>query len=389
MFSKNRDMNKILLIYDDFAELSTVDYSLKKVGFDVISISSEFAIQEKILSFNPEIVIAYGRGPKVTTIGVGKRLKEMTRWGGKSLLIFPAGFKPDPQDLIRARMDLLLEAPIQVTRLIQILAKITNQDDQQLLEKLIKAAATESVESNAKSPNKVREDDNVFVGGQSGESDDTQYVGGSSSDSGSQSSQDSTKFKMNTDIEKIGSDAGSESSNEAFALDKKGSENKKNQFTLAPEAEKLNEKATFEKDSFKKDESFFSENQAALKKSESVKSNDPFEQMKSELEGGSEFPDPKKKLTAKEEFEAKPLIPPELVDQRFQKELDETKKDLPKRTKKYFELTKELKLNEESSLQRLRVRKEQNKLKEDWGSTDLDEQDSLRRKFTNALFKKK
>jgi hypothetical protein len=40
-------MNKILLIYDDFAELNTVDYSLKKVGFDVISISSEFLIQEK------------------------------------------------------------------------------------------------------------------------------------------------------------------------------------------------------------------------------------------------------------------------------------------------------------------------------------------------------
>src|SRR5690348_17118674 len=105
-------MVKVLLIYDDYAELTTVEFSLKKVGFDTVGITSEFSTQEKVISLNPDIVVVYGRGPKLTTVGVGKRLKEMTRWTGKSVLIFPQGYKPAAQDLIRVRMDMILEAPV-------------------------------------------------------------------------------------------------------------------------------------------------------------------------------------------------------------------------------------------------------------------------------------
>lgn len=374
-------MNKILLIYDDFAELNTVDYSLKKVGFDVISISSEFALQEKILSFNPEIVIAYARGPKVTSIGVGKRLKEMNRWGGKVLLIFPQGNKPDPQDLIRTRMDLLLEAPIPVTRLIQILAKITNQDDQQLLEKLIKAAAIESAESQSQNNSLKNKGDNenFYVGSKGTGASDKQYVAGSTESSESFSPVDSGSFQMNTDIEKIGS------SQEKFMGPEEGlskkSQAKKDQFTLAPESEGQKEKV-----SFRTDKPFLADNESFSQVSD--KNADPFQQMKNELENSDGFFEKTKNTAVPGVETVKPLIPQELTDSKFKNELEEARSNLPKRTKKYFEFTKELKLNEESSLQRIRVRKEQNKLNEDWDKADLDEQDNLRRKFTNALFKK-
>ena len=362
---KNREMNKILLIYDDFAELNTVDYSLKKVGFDVISISSEFLIQEKILSFNPEIVIAYARGPKVTSIGVGKRLKDMSRWGGKVLLIFPQGNKPDPQDLIRARMDLLLEAPIPVTRLIQILAKITNQDDQQLLEKLIKAAATESVEAQSQSnAQKVKSDkENFYVGGKTKSDNDTQYVVGPGEKKTS-TKVDSGSFQMNPEV--VAKAPG-----------------KKDQFTLAPEGESEKENA-----SLKTDKPFLKDNEAFPEIPESLKNADPFQQMKNELESRESSFEKAKKAAIPEAATVKPLVPPELTDAKFKNELDEARNSLPNRTKKYFEFTKELKLNEESSLQRISVRREQNKLAEDWDKSTLDEQDNLRRKFTNALFKK-
>ncbi len=373
-------MNRILLIYDDFAELNTVDYSLKKVGFDVISISSEFLIQEKILSFNPEIVIAYARGPKVTSIGVGKRLKDMNRWGGKVLLIFPQGNKPDPQDLIRTRMDLLLEAPIPVTRLIQILAKITNQDDQQLLEKLIKAAATESAEAQSQSnAQKIKSDkENFYVGGKTKSDNDTQYVVGPAEKKTS-TAVESGSFEMNPEIEKIGS--AEQSAKEKGVA--KNSEAKKDQFTLAPEGEAQKEKV-----SFKTDKPFLTADETFPEVPESIKNTDPFQQMKNELDNPEGFFEKPKKAAIPDAATVKALIPPELADTKFKDELEEARSNLPKRTKKYFEFTKELKLNEESSLQRISVRKEQNKLNEDWDKSTLDEQDNLRRKFTNALFKK-
>src|SRR5690349_733716 len=98
-------MSKVLLIYEDYTELNSVQIVLKKVGFDCLGISSEFTTQQQVLQFNPDIVIAFGKGPKVSSVSVGRRLKEMPRWGGRAVLIFPAGFKPRAEDLIKIRMD--------------------------------------------------------------------------------------------------------------------------------------------------------------------------------------------------------------------------------------------------------------------------------------------
>ncbi len=326
-------MNKILLIYDDYSELTTVEFSLKKVGFDVVAISSEFSTQEKLLSFNPEIVIAYGRGPKMTTIGVGKRLKDMGRWGGKAILIFPQGMKPDPQDLIRTRMDLLLEAPVPTVRLIQILAKMTNQDDQVLVEKLIKAAATEATEaagssSTAKSKSETKAD-SVFVSGKLEPGEETHTVIGAHEIS-DKISADGPSFEMNLEVEKLGEDSSSRSA-------------KSQQFVLNPEAE------TIESDT------------------DSENSVTPFSL-------GNE---PLKKT------EGKAPTGPD-----FKKEIEEAKKDLAERTKKYFQFTKQLTLRGKSSLQRADVRLAQKNLNSEWDPTEAEEQDDLRRNFVKALFKK-
>ena len=63
--SDNSVMNKILLVYEDYADLMSVEGTLKKVGFDVIGLSSEYAIAEQVLAFNPDLVVGSGRGGKV------------------------------------------------------------------------------------------------------------------------------------------------------------------------------------------------------------------------------------------------------------------------------------------------------------------------------------
>ncbi len=160
-------MSKVLLIFEDYTELNTLQFTLKKVGFDCIGISTEFGTSEQVISFNPDIVIASGKGPKVSTVGVGRRLKEMPRWTGKAVLIFASGFKPKPEDLMKIRMDVVLEAPVENVRLIQVLAKLTNQDDQVLIEKLIKSMAQENTIKEAS-----------FIVGSNKSTSDKVYVGG-------------------------------------------------------------------------------------------------------------------------------------------------------------------------------------------------------------------
>lgn len=126
------------MIYDDIFELRQVESVFKKVGVDTLGITNEFSFTEKVLGFNPDLIIVYGKSIKVSTIGVAKRLKEMHRWQGKVILIFPVNEKPDPDELIKARMDLILDAPVETTRLIQVMARLTQQDEKALIEKLHK-----------------------------------------------------------------------------------------------------------------------------------------------------------------------------------------------------------------------------------------------------------
>ncbi len=348
---KNKGMNKILLVYDDYAELTTVEFSLKKVGFDVIAVSSEFSIQEKLLSFNPEIVIAYGRGPKVTTVGVGKRLKEMSRWNGKALLIFPSGVKPNPEDLIRVRMDLLLEAPVPTVRLIQILAKMTNQDDQVLVEKLIKAAAAESTEAaTITQKGKAKEDDKIFVEGKINTSDKGQLVPNSFSKEIVNRVGNTSSFDVNPDVESIGSDPENEKL-ETPNFSSIDVDEKKSQFMLNPEVNTPSDPSNFNTN-----RETTSENDGFSIAQMPQRPTDSFQQAKN-------GPNP-------------------------QQQVNEARNSLPARTKKYHEFTKKLSLNPKSSLQRSEVRKEQRAMSVDWDKSEHEEQDELRRKFIKGLFKK-
>lgn len=129
---------KILLVYEEYSELMIAQTTLQKVGYDVLAITTEYTVGENILSFNPDVVVGYGKSGKVTTMGVGRRLREMTRWQGKGVLIFPAGYQPSPQDFAKIRGDVLLEAPIPGVRLLQVIAQLVGDDEAVLLDRLSK-----------------------------------------------------------------------------------------------------------------------------------------------------------------------------------------------------------------------------------------------------------
>lgn len=136
-------MKKILLVFEDYSELTSTEVYLKKIGFDVIGISNEMIISEQLLTFNPDILVAFGKGQRVNTLNIGIKMKDQRKFHGKVVLIMPPGFRPSPQDIIKLRMDAALEAPIDPMRLIQTLAKLGKLDTVTLTEKLRKATLTD------------------------------------------------------------------------------------------------------------------------------------------------------------------------------------------------------------------------------------------------------
>lgn len=175
-------MLKILLVYDDFQELTSIELMLKKIGFDVVGITSEFSLAEQLLSFNPQIVVAQGRTAKVSTANVGRRLRESLRWDGHSVLIFYPNAKPQPTELLKIRMDVGLEYPVEPTKMVQVLAQLGSLDANQLLDKLIKSMAQETA-TQANKDNQAlssrAENESVFVSGGTQASEESQKLSGS------------------------------------------------------------------------------------------------------------------------------------------------------------------------------------------------------------------
>lgn len=339
-------MNKILLVYEDYADLMAVESSLKKVGFDVIGLSSEYAVAEQILAFNPDLVVGSGKGGKVSSLGVGKRLKEMTRWQGKSVLIFPANYKPNPQELIKIRVDMVLEAPVAPLRLVQVVGKILGHDEAVLLERLNKAMHVES-------PQKT-----TTVGGGSSQfspEGEAIYVKGSVEDSSSPGRGDSS-----LEVERV--DGASED------------------VSVTPEDQE-------QKVSFK-----FGDRMSAAESAGAQESS-----------SDSAFPDVDLKAFERELLGggAPEIEKVEVVDElaggvddetqvavRAKASLEKAQAALKDKMTRYEKMVEDVKVSPKSTVTRVEARRRQKQLEAEWDSENINNIDKLRQEFTKALFKK-
>lgn len=333
-------MHKILLVYDDYTELNNVQSTLKKIGFDCVGISSEFTLSQQVVSFNPDIVIGSGKGPKVTPLGVGRRLKEMPRWNGKTILIF-SGAKPKPEELIKIRMDVVLEMPVSIPRLVQVLASLTDQDERALLTKLAHkvAAQADAARQALKNAQKEKERDNIFVSG-TGAPDNKiaemeaalKKARTAENKAGGQTGQDQDQdfFVAKGEVPNADSSAPSETKEEPTVSD------------LTPDKMRVN-----------------------------------WDEFTTELFG----------KTAKQANPSLDVTPEDA--KRHQNELKIHGVKLAEKVKKYDKFTKNLTLSSESGLKKTETRKAQKELRKSLNEDDLQSQDELRREFTKALFKNK
>ncbi|MFZ4404592.1 MAG: hypothetical protein ACOYOK_10870, partial [Pseudobdellovibrionaceae bacterium] len=156
-------MNRVLLVYENYQELMAAEVALKKSSYEVLSITNEFTLVENVLSFNPQIVVGYGQSSKVSTLGVGRRLRDLHRWKGKVVLIFTEQNKPSADGLLSVRMDLLLQAPVVPDKLLQVMNRLTDQES--TLPQDSSDTGQKSVTGKKESSASSRVSDSVYVQG--------------------------------------------------------------------------------------------------------------------------------------------------------------------------------------------------------------------------------
>lgn len=338
-------MNKILLVYEDYADLMAVEGSLKKVGFDVIGLSSEYAVAEQILAFNPDLVVGSGKGGKVSSMGVGKRLKEMTRWQGKSVLIFPTSYKPNPQELIKIRVDMVLEAPVAPLRLVQVVGRILGHDEAVLLERLNKAMHVESSQKSI----------SMSSGGPHSPEGESIYVKGSVEGTAGMSSEDAS----------LGVERVDEFSEE-----------------VAINAEEQDQKFSFR----------FGDRMSSTEPSKVQETSEQ-----------SAFPDVDLKAFEREilgggapeveKVEALDELSTVLDDEaqiavRAQASLEKAQEALKDKMARYEKMVEDVKVSPNSTVTRVEARRRQREMEADWDLENVNNIDKLRQEFTKALFKK-
>jgi response regulator RpfG family c-di-GMP phosphodiesterase len=135
---------RILLIFDDFNELSKTETYLKKTSFDVLSLKNERSLGEQLLGFRPDAIVVYGNSNRVSSFSVGKKLKDNHKYQGRVILILPAGVKLSPEDLLKVRMNAVIESPVSPEKMLKLLAKQLNLNEAALLEKLRRLQAQDS-----------------------------------------------------------------------------------------------------------------------------------------------------------------------------------------------------------------------------------------------------
>lgn len=360
---------KILLVYEEYTELVGIQTALKKAGFDVLAISSEYTVSENILSFNPDILIGYGKGGKVSSMGIGRRAREMNRWQGKVILVLPAGFKPNPSDFAKVRADMLLEAPVTAVRLIQVISRIAGLDESVLLERMSKNNNTGDSQDQVTftGPSEPNQDGgSIMVTGGPKNSEEKSFTGGAASV---------------YDAKGLAKD--DKKSTPEFVLPKNEEDISAAAFLKGPLRDRSGEQPTFS----------IGDAEPAQKKGK-----DPdLESLWDELVKGGKEETPAAPVSGpvKEEKAPAPAEPPQPVQPQPPKPmafaLPEREKEADhERVAKYARFTEQIRdFDPSKSHLRTETRKIQKDLTKTWNQDDIKNQDDLRREFTKALFRKK
>jgi DNA-binding NtrC family response regulator len=127
-------MLRVLLVIDDYSELTYVQTLLKKVGFDTEGVQTQRKYADAALGFNPQVVIVTGHGKNVDGFRLAQSIQRRNNWP-KVIITDNSGEPYSQQFLDDMCVDKVIGSPMAVRELLQVLAAIGDMDFEVLIEK--------------------------------------------------------------------------------------------------------------------------------------------------------------------------------------------------------------------------------------------------------------
>lgn len=119
-------MPRILLIIDDYNEMMYLQTLLKKLGFDVDSLTNTRNFSDAVLSFNPKFIVMTAQGKKVNGIELAKALVKRSGLPRVFLLKF-IGQSFSNGELSDTKIDRVMETPVNILNLLKSVCEIETQ----------------------------------------------------------------------------------------------------------------------------------------------------------------------------------------------------------------------------------------------------------------------
>ena len=138
-------MDRVLIVIDNVQFSGHLENTLRKVGYVTEVIQNEYNLTERILSFKPDIIVARGASHRLSTLNVGKRLKDNAKFTGKVVLVFNAESSPDKSVMDSIKVDLILQEPASALKIVEAILNLDHDDKAEMLERLYKMAQDDLV----------------------------------------------------------------------------------------------------------------------------------------------------------------------------------------------------------------------------------------------------
>ena len=173
-------MRKVMLVIDDFKELVHLESLLRRIGFDVLSLGKDILVNDALLRFHPDLVIASAKGRAVDGIKLSQRMKKLSP-APRIALAYQAGNPPTLPQEAQGAVDALIETPVHPLTVIKVLSQLMATPAEPLLAKYEKIAGKGATEIRESAAEKRMKSDAapVFVhGNKDGEQKQSRHVTG-------------------------------------------------------------------------------------------------------------------------------------------------------------------------------------------------------------------
>ncbi len=141
-------MDRVLLVIDNVQFSSHLENTLRKLGYVTDALQNEYNLTERVLSFNPDIIVARGTSHRLSTMNVGKRLKDNFKFMGQVILVFTPENAPDENQINTIKANVILQEPASALKIAISVLNLETVEKVGMREKLYKMVQEDAVFRN-------------------------------------------------------------------------------------------------------------------------------------------------------------------------------------------------------------------------------------------------